>query len=81
MSSASLTSKGQTTIPADVRHYLDLHPGDKIEFFKENGRVWIAPLTSDVRQLKGMLPKPKHPISIEDMNAAIKKRGAGHEGA
>lgn len=76
MSIATLTSKGQTTIPLDIRKILDLKPGDKIEFIVEDGYVFIAPLTSDVSELKGILPKPKKKISIEDMNRAIRKRGA-----
>lgn len=78
MTTATLTSKGQTTIPIQIRTYLGLHAGDKIEFLiEENGRVVIAPLTTDVRELKGILPKPKKPVTIEQMNKAIAKRGAG----
>jgi antitoxin PrlF len=77
MSTSILTSKGQTTIPIDIRSYLGLHPGDRIEFFiDDEGRVVIASLTTDVTALKGMLPKPTKKISIEDMNKIIAKRGA-----
>lgn len=76
MSIATLTSKGQTTIPQDIRQFFDLKPGDKIEFIIEDGYVFIAPLTSDVSELKGILPKPKKKITIEDMNRAIRKRGS-----
>lgn len=77
MTTSKITSKGQTTIPLEIRSYLGLHSGDRLEFLiDEEGRVVIAPLTSDVTELKGMLPKPKKKVSIEDMNWAIKKRGA-----
>ena len=80
MSISTVTIKGQTTIPIQIRIYLDIHPGDKLEFFVDNdGRVVVTPLTTDVTQLKGMLPKPKKIVSIEQMNKIIKKRGAKHE--
>jgi antitoxin PrlF len=80
MVTATLTSKGQTTIPHEIRSYLGLHTGDKVNFLiEEDGRVYIAALTSDVRELKGMLPKPKKVITIEQMKKAIVKRGAGYE--
>lgn len=77
MTTSKITSKGQTTIPLDIRSYLGVHAGDKLEFFiDDDGRVIVAPLTADVTELKGLLSKPKKKISIEDMNRAIKKRGA-----
>ncbi|MGB6976610.1 MAG: type II toxin-antitoxin system PrlF family antitoxin [Gammaproteobacteria bacterium] len=78
MAKATLTSKGQTTIPQEIRVYLGLHTGDKVEFLiEDDGRVILAPLTTDIKELKGMLPKPEKPITIEQMKRAIAKRGAG----
>ncbi len=75
MATATLTSKGQTTVPQQIRDYLNLHPGDKLEFLIEkDGRVTLAPLTVDVTELKGLLPKPRKKVTIEDMNRAIAKR-------
>lgn len=80
MSMSTLTQKGQTTIPQDIRQYLGVHAGDKLEYIIDpDGRVIIAPLTEKVTQLKGMLAKPKNKISIEQMNKAITKRGGGSE--
>ena len=77
MTTATLTSKGQTTIPQEIRHYLGLHAGDKLEFvIEEDGRVFVAPLTVDVTALKGMLPKPRKKVTVEQMNQAIAKRGS-----
>lgn len=76
MAIATMTSKGQTTIPQEIRSFLGLHTGDKLEFIIEDGgRVVLAPLTIHVSELKGMLPKPKKSISVEQMNKAIAKRG------
>ena len=72
MLAAKMTSKGQITIPKDIRQHLKIDQGDKIEFFVgENGVVIISPIKSDVRKLKGIIPKPSKPVSIEDMKKAI----------
>ncbi len=78
MPAATLTSKGQTTIPKAVREYLRLRPGDRMEFILEgNGRVVLVPAVVDVRELKGILPPPRKPVTIEKMKKVIRKRGAG----
>ena len=78
MATSTLTTKGQVTIPLDVRQRLGLDAGDRIEFVEiENGVFAIKPAIDDVRSLKGLLRKPKKPVSIEDMKAAIRLRGAG----
>jgi AbrB family looped-hinge helix DNA binding protein len=70
-----LTSKGQTTIPKDVRDHLGLRPGDRIEFvLTEDKTVLLKPATRPVTDLKGFLPKPARPVTIEEMKAAIRKR-------
>lgn len=76
MSMATITSKGQTTIPKEIRDHLKLHPGDRIDFIIEReGRVVIEPSTVDVKELEGILHKPgKKAVSVEDMNQAIRKR-------
>ena len=76
MSMSTLTQKGQTTIPQDIRIYLGVHAGDKLEFFiDQDGRVVLAPLTVKVTTLKGMLKKPKKAVTIQEMNEVIAKRG------
>ena len=78
MSTATLTVKGQVTIPADVRRRMGLDAGDRIEFVElKDGQYLIMPVIDDVQSLKGMLRKPKKPVGIDDMNAAIRRRGAG----
>jgi AbrB family looped-hinge helix DNA binding protein len=75
VSTAVLTSKGQTTIPKDVRDYLGLRPGDRIEFvLTEDKSVLLKPATRPVTDLKGFLPKPAKPVTVEQMNAAVRKR-------
>lgn len=77
MSSATVTSKGQVTIPVRVREALQLEAGDRIEFVETSeGEFKLVPATRSIRELKGMFQgKSRKPVSIDEMNAAI-ARGA-----
>ena len=77
MSTATLTSKGQITIPADVRRVLNVQAGDRLEFVPvEPGRFELVAATRSVRELKGLFGKPARTVSIEEMNRVIAERGA-----
>ena len=77
MTTATLTSKGQVTIPAAIRVALGLDSGSRIEFVEiEPGKFAITPATSPVQALKGMIKKPAKSVSIEEMNRAIAQQGA-----
>jgi len=77
MTSATVTSKGQITIPAKIREALHVSAGDRVEFVEvEPGRFEFIAATRSVTDLKGMFGKPVKIVSIEDMNAAIAARGA-----
>ena len=73
MASATITSKGQITIPVQVREDLGLQAGDRIDFVRtEPLKYQIVPATVSVRDLKGMLyKKGRKPVSVEEMNQAI----------
>jgi antitoxin PrlF len=68
---ATLTSKGQITIPVEVRRKLDIHKGDRVSFVYSEGRCEIVAMHHSVRDLKGVLPKPAKRLSLADMDAAI----------
>ena len=77
MATATVTSKGQITIPSAVRTALGLESGSRVEFVQNvQGQFSIVPVTSSVLELRGMLKKPKKAVSIEAMNRAIALRGA-----
>lgn len=81
MTTATMTSKGQVTIPAEVRQRMGLGTGDRIEFVElDAGGFAIKPAIDDVRALKGLLRKPANPVSTGDMNAAIRKRAGARSG-
>ena len=77
MSTATVTTKGQITIPADVRRRLGLQPGDRVVFVEMEGGFAIKPAIDDVRSLKGLLRRPAKPVSISEMNTVIRARGGG----
>ena len=77
MSTAKLTSKGQITIPADVRRLLNVQTGDRVEFVQvEPGRFERIAATRSVRELRGLFGKPGRTVSIAEMNRVIAERGA-----
>ncbi|MGA3080066.1 MAG: AbrB/MazE/SpoVT family DNA-binding domain-containing protein [Terracidiphilus sp.] len=67
---ATLSSKGQATIPKAVRDRLQIKPGDRFKFFFHPDGVMILPKISTAR-LKGMIPKPAQPVSLQEMDRAI----------
>jgi antitoxin PrlF len=72
MSLSTLTRKGQTTIPKDIRERLGLRPGDRIRFMvNPDGSVTLVAVNLSVTQLRGILPRPERPAPIEEMNEAI----------
>ncbi len=75
MGAAKLTSKGQITIPVQVRKKLGIDTGDRVEFVEEGGRIIMTPVTQDASALKGLIKKPKKTVSIEKMNNAIREMG------
>ena len=77
MATAALSSKGQITIPIQVRKALGLKPGVQIDFYEvEDGEYAFRPKTGSIMEMRGCLPKPDHPISIEEMNQAVLDRAA-----
>ena len=78
MSTATITGKGQITIPVEIRRRLDLQTGDKINFLiDEDNVVKFSPVTRNIKSLKGLVTKPDKPVSVDQMKATVKARGAG----
>jgi antitoxin PrlF len=67
---SALTSKGQATIPKPIRDHLQLKPGDRVKFFiHPDGSVVLLPKVP-VSALRGILERPRRPVSIDEMNEA-----------
>ena len=73
MHTSTLTSKGQVTIPADVRKRLGLHPGDPVAFIVEGNEVRLVRRESRIEAAFGIC-KPATSISVEDMEQVIPGR-------
>jgi antitoxin PrlF len=76
MPTATLTTKGQVTIPKEVREHLGIDTGDRLSFVvQEDGSVMVKPLTRHVRELAGLLRRPgRRPVSINQMDVGIARR-------
>jgi AbrB family looped-hinge helix DNA binding protein len=80
MAASTLTSKGQITIPKEVRDRLGVQEGDRIVFqFDEQGRVILQPEDRDpLGNLVGLLRHRARdrPVTVEEMDEAIRARAA-----
>ena len=69
---STLTSKGQLTVPKEVRERLKLKTGDKIQFMiNKEGKIELSPIKARLKDLKGILPPPKKKVTLKDMENAI----------
>lgn len=70
MSAATITSKGQTTIPKDIRDALALRPKDKLQFtLMPDGTVIMRAKHRSVLELQGELHEPGNKrLPLQDMN-------------
>jgi AbrB family looped-hinge helix DNA binding protein len=69
--------KGQVTIPAEVRARLGLRPGSRLAFVPTKDGFEIHPQAASIADLKGAVPRPAEPVSIEEMNEAIAGAATG----
>lgn len=78
MVSATMTSKGQITVPKEVREALGLTAGSRVMFVRmSNGRYELVPRTGKIWDFAGILYDPDRPaMTIEEINEAIAEGGA-----
>jgi antitoxin PrlF len=78
VTAATLTSKGQLTLPKEVRTALGVGPGDRVDFVRmEDGNFAVLPATHSVKSLKGLIPKPRKTVSLDEMDQAIARGASG----
>lgn len=77
MPTATVTSKGQVTLPRRIREALRIRPGDRIDFvLGEDGEVRLRAAEVDVNELRGLLRRPgRKAVTLEAMEEAIARRG------
>lgn len=75
MTEAKVTSKGQVTIPLEVRRRLGLKPGSRIDFvWKADGRVEVEVVSAAVADLEGVLHREGAvTLSVDEMNMAVQE--------
>ena len=73
MPEATLTTKGQVTIPKAVRDHLKLETGARLDFvIEDDGTVVVKPVTRHVRELAGLLHRPgRRRVTVREMDEAI----------
>jgi AbrB family looped-hinge helix DNA binding protein len=70
--SATVTSKGQITLPVEARRRLGIRAGTRLEFvIRDDDRLEVFKVGGSVRDLKGVLPKPRRKLSLADMDKAV----------
>jgi antitoxin PrlF len=74
MRASSLTTKGQITIPSDIRKQLGLNPGDKVGFLVEDDHVILFRKDNNIEAAFGLC-HPTTSASLQDIEEAIRKRG------
>jgi antitoxin PrlF len=74
---AMITSKGQVTIPKEIRAHLRLGSGHKVRFTIEDGsRVVIVPVYKRLSELADILPRPKRSATLEEIDEGIRRAAA-----
>jgi AbrB family looped-hinge helix DNA binding protein len=67
MATATLTSKGQVTLPKEVRDHLHLGAGDRLEFvIQGDGEVHVRPVAGSYQELRGLLRQPHRDAVTEE---------------
>lgn len=75
---ATLTSKGQVTLPAPIRAALKLDAGARLDFaLQDDGSIRVVPVSRDPLAVSAVLPKPpRGPVSDADIRVAGARRAS-----
>ena len=76
MAEAVLTSKGQVTIPKDIREALRLENGDRLDFIREQGWIIMVPLKGSVLDLYGAVPRQGRQLNFKKLREQVKREVA-----
>jgi antitoxin PrlF len=73
MQQSVVTSKGQTTIPKEIREFLKLKPNDRLFYLVEEGKVILKPLHGDILELRGCVRAKEQPEDFDAVRGKIRK--------
>jgi len=72
MPSATMATKGQITVPHEIRTALNLRKGDRVSFrMRQDGVVELVPESLDLLSIRGLLKPRRRGVTLEDMERAI----------
>ena len=71
---SKITSKGQITIPYNIREQLHLNVGSRVKCIIQNNAIVLLPINNKLSDLQGILPKPQKSLTITEMDNLIKKK-------
>ncbi len=78
MEISTISIDGQALIPKSIRDYLQLRSGHRVTYAIEpDGQVTLRPVSRDISELEGFLKPPSSPVTLEEMEEAIRRRGSG----
>lgn len=73
MVTSKVTSKGQTTIPKEIREQLGIKTGDRVTFVLRNGEVVLHPVRGTLLDLRGSIKPRKSPEDLNEVRRQVKK--------
>ena len=76
MHQSVITRKGQTTIPKEIRTFLNLEPNDKLFYIIEGEKVVLKPLRGDILELRGSVPAKDQPADFDKILKTTRKKVA-----
>jgi AbrB family looped-hinge helix DNA binding protein len=78
MARATITSKGQVTIPKQIRDLLGVEPGDQLEFDYHDGHLEVVPVRRrKIAEFRGLFPVPRT-LDFEEERARARAARIGH---
>ena len=76
MHQSVITRKGQTTIPKEIRTFLNLEPNDKLFYIIEGEKVVLKPLRGDILELRGSVPAKDQSADFDKILKTTRKKVA-----
>ena len=70
---SSVTTKGQVTIPVEIRRRLGVRPRDKVAWVVEDGKVSVTRSASVTERTAGIFKSHERPLSAEELRAAAEE--------
>lgn len=76
MTMSRMTSKGQTTIPKEIRERLGLKPGDRVAFILRGNEAVLYPVKGTLLDLRGSLKPRQRPEDLEEIRRQVRRKVA-----